>query len=95
MQSENTVQRAKEIVFSQLDNELLALDSQAGYCYSLNETAGMVWELIEKPMTIGEIVMRLSEAFNVDEITCQREVIELLGGLHEAGLVKVNDAQVD
>jgi len=38
--SGSIVQRAKEVLFSRLDDELLAIDAQAGFCYALNETAG-------------------------------------------------------
>jgi hypothetical protein len=45
--------------FSQLDDELLAIDAQAGYCYSLNETAGRVWDLIATPMSLDAICAQL------------------------------------
>ena len=33
---DHIVQRAKEVLFSRLDDELLAIDAQAGFCYALN-----------------------------------------------------------
>lgn len=83
------VQRCKDIPFRQLDDELLAIDAQAGYCYSLNETAGRVWDLIATPMSFAEICVQLRREYAVDEQTCRREVISLLQGLCDAGLVQV------
>ena len=83
------LQRGKDIPFSQLDDELLAIDAQAGYCYSLNETAGRVWDLIASPMGLDAICAQLRKEYAVDEQTCRREVTALLQGLFDAGLVQV------
>ena len=91
LHAKSVVCRAKEVLFSRLDDELLAIDSQAGYCYSLNETAGMVWDLIAEPMRIRDICTRLGEHFRVDEAECLADVIELLQGLYHADLVKIGD----
>jgi hypothetical protein len=86
----NTIlKRSKDIPFSQLDDELLAIDAQAGYCYSLNETAGRVWDLIAVPMSLDAICAQLRREYAVDEPTCHREVTALLQGLCDAGLVQL------
>jgi hypothetical protein len=90
IESTTTIQRGKDIPFSQLDDELLAIDSQAGYCYSLNETAGRVWDLIAAPTPVSEVCAQLRQEYVVDEETCQREVVAVLQGLCEAGLVQGN-----
>ncbi len=82
------VHRAVDVPFTQLDNELLAIDAQAGYVYSMNATASRVWELIDHPCTVGDVCSRLRQEFAVDETTCQREVLALLQSLHRAGLVR-------
>jgi hypothetical protein len=86
----NTIlKRGKDIPFSQLDDELLAIDAQAGYCYSLNETAGRVWDLIVAPISLEAICAQLRREYAVDEATCHREVTALLQGLCDAGLVQL------
>jgi hypothetical protein len=89
IESTTIVRRGKDIPFSQLDDELLAIDAQAGYCYSLNETAGRVWDLIATPMSLEAICAQLRKEYTVDEQTCRREVTTLLQGLCDAGLVQV------
>ncbi len=85
------VSRAVEAQFKQLDDELLAIDEQAGFLYSMNETASRVWELIAQPSAVSNVCSHLRRTFAVDKATCQREVLVLLQELHEAGLVQVND----
>jgi hypothetical protein len=89
IEANTLVQRGKDISFSQLDDELLAIDAQAGFCYSLNETAGRVWDLIATPISLDAICAHLGRQFAVDEQTCRREVTALLQGLCDAGLVQV------
>ncbi len=76
--SHSIVRRGRDISFSELDEELLAIDAQAGYCYSLNESAGRVWALIPAPIEVSEICARLRREYDVDEATCLNEVIRLL-----------------
>lgn len=95
IQATTVFRRSKDVQFTQLDDELLAVDAQAGYCYSLNETAGRVWDLIATPASLAAICSRLGTDFAVDKETCEREVIALLQGLREAGLAQVSDAASD
>jgi hypothetical protein len=88
--SSSIVQHAKEVLFSRFDDELLAIDAQAGFCYAMNETAGRVWALIQTPTPVGTVCARLCEEYAVDEATCWREVITLLQEWCEAGLIEVN-----
>lgn len=91
IQSNSVFQRVKDIPFSQLDDELLAIDAQAGYVYSLSESAGRVWDLIATPISLDVIVSQLQKEFNVDEQTCVRDVSQLLQDLRDAGLVQAID----
>ena len=90
---ESIVRRGRDIPFSELDDEFLAIDAQAGYCYSLNELAGRVWTLISAPIKVSEICAQLRREYAVDEATCLKEVSGLLQGLCDACLVQVGDAQ--
>lgn len=92
VQPTTVFRRKVELPFSQLDDELLAVDAQAGYCYSLSETAGRVWDLIATPMSLAAICAQLGREYAVDEQTCQRQVVALLQSLREAGLAEAGDA---
>ncbi|MBI2865193.1 MAG: PqqD family protein [Chloroflexi bacterium] len=89
IESTTILRRGTDVPFSQLDDEFLAIDAQAGRCYSLNETAGRVWDLIATPMSLDAVCAQLREEYEVDETTCQREVIRLLQRLDDAGLLQV------
>ena len=85
----STVKRATDLPFSKLGKEFLAIDAQAGYCYSLNETSERVWDLIATPTQVSAVCARLRQEYTVDEATCRKSVVRLLQRLCEAGLVQV------
>lgn len=52
--------------------------------YSLNDTAKSVWEAIQEPKDINEIVQELISRYQVDDVTLMsNEVISLLDELRE------------
>lgn len=85
------VQRRGAPLFTRLDDELLALDPAAGLCYSLNSTAARVWELIDSPTPVRVLCDELEREFAVDRPTAERDVVELLGRLRDAGLIEVGE----
>jgi len=84
--------RDKDIPFRRLDDELLAIDAEASFCYSLNETAGRVWEMLQTPITLQALCTQLRREYAVDEPTCRAEVTALLNQLCEAGLARIEYA---
>lgn len=79
--------RAREQLFTRLDDEMLALDPDDGRCYSLNVSAARVWELLGAPIMVREVCKRLATEYEVDDKTCTTDVIALLEKLRAAGLV--------
>jgi hypothetical protein len=92
---ETIVNRAIDLPFTRLDEEMLAIDEKAGYFYSLNESAARVWELIKNPIPVSVICVRLCEEYAVDEKTCRGDLLQLLQSLKDAGLLEVKDGLHD
>ena len=91
LNANTSVKRAKEIIFQQFDDELLAVDAQGSICYSLNESAGRIWDLLERPTAVGAICTQLRAEYDVDDATCLREVSAVLQELNVAGLVQLGE----
>ena len=83
------VGRTSDVSFARVHDEMLALDEQAGYYYVMNETSSRIWELIAEPVPVSAVCDRLCEEFVVDHATCQREVLQFLQALLEAGLLRL------
>jgi hypothetical protein len=92
---DTVLRRVEHIVFSRLDDELLAIDTQGGYVYSLNVSAGRVWDEIQAPIAVNDLCSRLMGDYAVDESTCRRDVVAVLQGLCDAGLVDICNGATD
>jgi hypothetical protein len=85
----SVISRDTEIVFSRLDDDLLAMDERAGYCYSLNVSAARVWDLLLSPASVGWVCSVLCSEFQIDRDTCLRDISELLYAMLDARLIRV------
>ena len=85
----SVVQRTGDLLFSQVDDETIGIDSQAGYYYALNESAGRVWDLIADPVTVDAVCDQPRAEYDVAPEQCRQEVLTLLTTLANDGLIVV------
>lgn len=88
------IRRKPEPYFSRVDDELLGLDTHTGFAYSLNASAGRIWELIEDWTTAGAVCAQLEREYDVEPAACASQVAKLLSRLEEVGLLDVDAARV-
>jgi len=81
------LQRQPDMVFSHIDDEVVMMSIEAGEYYGLNPVASRIWELLEKPHTFGRLIDLLMLEFDIDEATCQNDVMNFLHQLMDKGLV--------
>ncbi len=89
-----TVHRKRETIFTRLDDELLAIDADAGKYFSLSGSGCRIWELIESPMSIGSICDQLTAELDVDRQRCAADVMSFVTDLSKHGLIDVDVAGV-
>jgi hypothetical protein len=79
--------RAAKLLEADVDDELVALDPDAGQCFGFNNVAASVWRQLEQPRSFEQLRDALLDEYDVDEEQCTRELGELLGDLSARGLV--------
>lgn len=84
--------RAQNIVFSDLDNELIMISSEAGKVFSLNAVARHAWMAMAEPITFGALCEVLRGAFEVEPQQCADDTAELVASLEHLGLLAVTQA---
>jgi hypothetical protein len=90
IQPEFLVCSTVNLPFAQLHEDFLAIDSAAGYCYSMNASAARIWELIPSPVSVSSLCSALCGEFDIDVTQCQEQVIDFLTAMADAGLVRVS-----
>jgi hypothetical protein len=80
--------RVDHLPFSRVDDAIIAIDRDSGYCFALNSTTARIWELIATPLTVGSLCHTLCSEFDVDPETCRDDVLTILTELKDNGLVR-------
>jgi hypothetical protein len=92
-----TIPSAATVVASQsqastdVDDEVVILNFDAGVYYGLEDVGARVWELLREPHTVAELREKLIGEYDVEAERCATDLDELLGQLVAAGLVEVAD----
>jgi hypothetical protein len=89
---ESTVVAIKDQLSADLKGEAVILNCANGVYYGLNEVGNTVWAFVQEPRKVADIAAKVADEYEVAPDVCERDVIELLGQLTEAGLLEVRDA---
>jgi len=90
---DSTVVAVSDQVSADLQGESIVLGLDKGLYYSLDEVGALVWSLLPEPRRVTEIRDRVVAEFDVDEPTCERDVLAFLDQLQTEGLIEVRDGQ--
>lgn len=85
----STVTIASEVVSCDLVDEAAILNMKDGVYYGLNPVGAKIWNLIQKPIQVSDILEVLIDEYDVEKDVCQTDLMELLEQLLEKELVKV------
>ncbi len=88
---ESVVVVADNVVSCDLDTEAAILNLKDGVYYGLDPIGAKIWNLIQKPITLTEVMETILNEYDVDNEQCKNDVLELIEELLENGLVKVNE----
>ncbi len=80
--------RRGEPLTAEVDGEVVMFHPTDGTYFALGQVGSRVWELLEAPIPLGDLLSRLGREFDVDEPTCRADVQAFLAELQEAELVE-------
>ena len=86
---ETVISQIEEIVASDIDGETVMMSVENGKYYGLDDIGSHIWELIERPVKVSDLINTLIERYDVDHETCERDVLKFLNGLNEDEILAV------
>jgi hypothetical protein len=92
---DSRVQAAPNQVSTAIADEAVVLDLSQGVYFGLEGVGGRVWQLLASPRRVDEIVTAVTEEFDVDQATCERDVLSFITELQGAGLVVESADAID
>lgn len=87
------IKRTSNVLSNRLDNEIVMMSAENGEYYGLDPIATRIWELIEKPIAIIELVGQLTNEFDVKAEECSKDVLDFLQKLKEKNLIELCEAK--
>ena len=89
MTKETILVRKSEIYAADMNGETVMMDPTAGKYYNIGEVGGRIWELLEKPTCVSELLRILTEEYEVSPAQCEEDTLPFLQDLTDKGLLCV------
>lgn len=81
--------RNPDLIAADMDGETVMMSIERGDYYGIGGVGSRVWELLETPRTMADIVQAICAEFDVDEASCRADMEHFLGELHSHGIVSL------
>lgn len=83
--------RKAQNLSSNIDNEVVILNVNKGEYNGLDEIGSDIWNRLETPQVISDLISALMEIYSVDKQQCSTDVIEFIKELEKAELIKIEN----
>ena len=87
MNDQTVLKRKSGLMTANMNGSAVMMDIATGKYYNLGETGGRIWELLESPATISDLVQALTAEYDVDQAQCKADVLTFLQQLVDRGLL--------
>ncbi len=91
--TECLLQRNLKVLGSSIDSEVVLFDDEKGTYFGLNPIGSRIWELLDTPKRLGELIVALTERYDVSVSQCEAEVVAFLQHLQGKGLLEVSSPE--
>jgi len=89
MSPATVIQRNPDIIAAAVGEETILLNAVTWTYVHFNETAAKIWECLDRPRSVGEIVATLTADYAIDADACAREVQEFAEGMSGRGFIQI------
>lgn len=67
--------RHEDLVAANMDGELVMMSIERGEYFGIDGVGPRIWELLADPTTIEQLVAAICAEYDIDETTCQADII--------------------
>jgi len=84
---ETIIQQNKDILTSNIDGEKVMMSIRFGEYYGLGKIGSFIWDHIEEPIKISDLVNLITKKYEVDEEKCFNDIVPFLTDLLKKELI--------
>jgi hypothetical protein len=85
------IQRDPEVIAAEAEEDLIMVSITTGYYYGISNVAREIWDAIERPKRVSDLVHDLTASYHIDQPSCEDQTLSFLKALLDEGLVQVKD----
>ena len=85
----STIVKNSAHVSTNLGDEVVILDMQSEEYFSLDGVGTRIWEMIETPTTVREILAAILKAYDVEPARAENDLLAVLSEMQQEGLIEV------
>lgn len=87
MNNQMVVNRKMGIMTADMNGATVMLDIESGKYFNLGEIGGRIWEILEQPTSVKDLVSILVQEYDVTEEQCLEDIVPFLEKMLNRGLV--------
>lgn len=87
--ADSSIQRNEKILASKIDKEVVIFDENNNSYFSLNRIGTSIWELLDQPKSIKQLISELQAVYEVSAEQCESDVLPFLDTLINKELLVV------
>jgi hypothetical protein len=77
-------------ISSILGDEAIILNSKTGKYYGLGSVGARVWQLLQNPKSVADVLTILLDEYDVESHQCERDILQLMQQLDEEGMIQTH-----
>lgn len=81
--------RDNDNIVSDMGEEKVILSVKNGKYYNLGIMGSQIWELIQEPILVEQLIEQLTEQYDVERTVCEEQVLPFLLHLSEEKLIHI------
>src|SRR5262245_10907776 len=91
LSTDSVVQRSSGVMAAEVDQDLVMVSIASGFYYGTSGVAREIWEAIEHPKKVSELIHELTESYDVEGSLCEEQTLSFLQDLLTDNLLEVSD----
>ena len=89
IESASIISQATGFLTSDIDGETVMMSIEKGKYFGLDAVGSRIWDLLESPTKLVDLINSLVAEFEVDPKNCELDVLEFLERLNTKGMLRV------
>jgi hypothetical protein len=87
----SVVQRGSNVIAAEAGEDIVMVSIDKGRYYGVSEVAREIWQAIERPRKVADLIADLVDNYNVDWKLCEKETLSFLEELLAERLLQVRN----